>query len=368
MNGISTENIAETLRMVLSGTTVGLVQSDTERNPLKIELKIPVSQRTSASDLARIYVKGETGHLVPLSELGRWDDSRVDQQIYHKNLQRVAYVFAESAGRPPADVVVDVQSDKVNLDASTGKAKRVKEGNGWLTDAAAKPVSRRTFLWNGSGIKWAIPDNFKVDFAGEGELKITLDVFRDLGLAFGAALIGIYILLVVQTASFAIPLVIMTAIPLTVLGVMPGFWLLNLLSSGYMGGYLDPVYFTATGMIGMIALSGIVTRNSIILVDFIHRSLSDGRTLFEAIMESCVVRLRPILLTAAAAMLGAVPIIIDPIFSGLAWALIFGLLASTLFTLFVTPTVYSFLARDHRKEKFFEEERLSARPTAPANP
>lgn len=339
LNGISTENIAETLRMVLSGSTVGLVQSDTERNPLKIELKIPVSQRTSSSDLARIYVKGETGNLVPLSELGRWESTRVDQQIYHKNLRCVAYVFAETAGRPPADVVVDIQSDKVNLN-STVNAKQLKAGNGWLTDLAAKPVSKRTFLVNGSGIKWAIPDNFKVDFAGEGEWKITLDVFRDLGLAFGAALIGIYILLVAQTASFTIPLVIMTAIPLTVLGVMPGFWLLNLLSSNHMGGYLDPVYFTATGMIGMIALSGIVTRNSIILVDFIHRSLIEGRTLFEAIMESCVVRLRPILLTACAAMLGAVPIIIDPIFSGLAWALIFGLLASTLFTLFVIPVTY----------------------------
>ncbi len=337
LNGISTANIAETLRMVLSGATVGLVQSNTERNPLKIELKIPVPQRTTSSDLARIYVKGETGDLVPLSELGRWDEACVDQQIYHKNLQRVAYVFAETAGRPPADVVVDVQSDKMNVNS---KVKRINAGNGWLTDAAAKPVSSRTFLSNGSGIKWAVPDNFKIDFAGEGEWKITLDVFRDLGLAFGAALIGIYILLVAQTASFTIPLVIMTAIPLTVLGVMPGFWLLNLVSSNYMGGYLDPVYFTATGMIGMIALSGIVTRNSIILVDFIHRSLSGGRTLFEAIMESCVVRLRPILLTASAAMLGAVPIIIDPIFSGLAWALIFGLFASTLFTLFVIPVTY----------------------------
>ncbi|MFA6569020.1 MAG: efflux RND transporter permease subunit [Victivallales bacterium] len=346
LNGISMENIAETLRMVLSGTTVGLVQSETERNPLKIELKIPVSQRTGASDLARMHVKGETGHLVPLSELGRWETSRVDQQIYHKNLQRVAYVFAETAGRPPADVVADVQGDKVDTGSATGPDKRITAGAGWLTDASAKPVSRRTFLSNGSGIRWAIPDNFKVDFAGEGEWKITLDVFRDLGLAFGAALIGIYILLVAQTASFTIPLVIMTAIPLTVLGVMPGFWLLNLLSSNYMGGYLDPVYFTATGMIGMIALSGIVTRNSIILVDFIHRSLSEGHTLFEAIMESCVVRLRPILLTASAAMLGAVPIIIDPIFSGLAWALIFGLLASTLFTLFVIPVTYWLLYSD----------------------
>ncbi len=179
-----------------------------------------------------------------------------------------------------------------------------------------------------------------MDFAGEGEWKITLDVFRDLGLAFGAAMIAIYVLLVAQMGSFAVPLVVMLAIPLTILGVMPGFWLLNVLSAQQVGGFLDPVYFTATGMIGMIALAGIVTRDSIILVDFIHLSLARGRSLFDAIMESRVVRLRPILLTAGAAMLGAVPIIIDPIFSGLAWSLIFGLFASTLFTLFVIPVAY----------------------------
>ena len=198
----------------------------------------------------------------------------------------------------------------------------------------------RTSLSNGSGLAWGLPAGFTVDFAGEGEWKITLDVFRDLGLAFGAAMIAIYILLVAQMGSFTIPVVVMLAIPLTVLGVMPGFWLLNEVNAQQVGGFLDPVYFTATGMIGMIALSGIVTRDSIILVDFIHLSLGRGRSLFDAIMESRVVRLRPILLTAAAAMLGAVPIIIDPIFSGLAWSLIFGLFASTLFTLFVIPVVY----------------------------
>ncbi len=346
INGISTEMIADTMKMVLSGSTAGIVQKETERNPLKIELRIPVSQRTSASDLARIYVKGDTGHLVPLSELGRWESVRVDQQIYHKNLQRVAYVFAETAGRPPADVVVDVQSDRAKYGDATSISKRIAEGNGWMTDASPRLVSHRTFLSNGSGIKWAVPDNFSVTFSGEGEWKITLDVFRDLGLAFGAALIGIYILLVAQTSSFTIPAVMMAAIPLTVLGVMPGFWLLNLLGAHSINGYLNPIYFTATGMIGMIALSGIVTRNSIILVDFIHASLSRGRTLSEAIMESCVVRLRPILLTASAAMLGAVPIIIDPIFSGLAWALIFGLFASTIFTLFVIPVTYWLIYAD----------------------
>lgn len=338
LNGISTEQIAGTLRALLEGGSVGAVRSSTERNPLHIELRLPIDQRTSAAALARVQVKGDSGQLAPLSELGRWQTTRIDQMIYHKNLQRVAYVFAETAGRPPADVVVDVLSDRSDAPAPGADVKRV--GNGWLEDRAPRPVEERTFFSNGSGIAWSVPHGFAVDFAGEGEWKITLDVFRDLGLAFGAAMIAIYILLVAQMGSFVIPIVVMLAIPLTILGVMPGFWLLNVLSAQNVGGYLDPVYFTATGMIGMIALAGIVTRDSIILVDFIHLSLARGRSLFDAIMESRVVRLRPILLTASAAMLGAVPIIIDPIFSGLAWSLIFGLFASTLFTLFVIPVAY----------------------------
>ncbi len=350
LNGVSTDQIARTLQAVLGGESVGTIRSGTERNPLQIELRLPVDRRTSIADLARVQVKGETGQLVPLAEFGTWETSRVDQMIYHKNLQRVAYVFAETAGRPPADVVVDVLADRSSDAPSVGRNKSSQfrhspsnakpTGSGWIAEAPPRPVEQRTFLANGSGIRWGVPAGFTVDFAGEGEWKITLDVFRDLGLAFGAAMIAIYILLVAQTGSFAIPLVVMLAIPLTVLGVMPGFWLLNSLSAQDVGGFLDPVYFTATGMIGMIALAGIVTRDAIILVDFIHLSLANGRTLFDAIMESRVVRLRPILLTAGSAMLGAVPIIIDPIFSGLAWSLIFGLFASTLFTLFVIPVAY----------------------------
>ena len=181
---------------------------------------------------------------------------------------------------------------------------------------------------------------------GEGEWQITLDVFRDLGLAFAAALVAIYILLVGQTASFAIPVVLMLAIPLTVIGIMPGFWLLNVLTAGQIGPYHDPVFFTATGMIGMIALAGIVTRQAVIIVDFVHLSLKRGRSLPDAIIESCVVRLRPILLTVGTAMLSAAPIAIDPIVSGLAWALIFGLFASTVFTLFVIPVTYWLVYRN----------------------
>lgn len=362
MHGISTATIAGTIKAALAGTASGIIHSATELNPLIIELRLPVAQRTGLSDLAGIYVKGKTRQTVQLSEIGHWRKSRVDQQIYHKNLRRVAYVFAETVGRPPADVVVDVQSDKTSFKNSVKHSKK-DAGIGWVDNTPAKPVSKRTFLAAGGGIKWAVPDNYAVTFSGEGEWKITLDVFRDLGLAFAAALIGIYILLVAQTGSFALPAVIMLAIPLTVLGVMPGFWLLNVVSAQSIGGFLNPVYFTATGMIGMIALSGIVTRDSIILVDFIHLSLARGRTLFDAIMESRVVRLRPILLTAGAAMFGAVPIILDPIFSGLAWALIFGLFASTIFTLFVIPVAYWLIyankpghglpesAMEHDKEK-----------------
>ncbi|MFZ5828569.1 MAG: efflux RND transporter permease subunit, partial [Planctomycetota bacterium] len=338
LNGVSTDEIAGTLQAVLGAPTIGLIHSETERNPLRIQLRVPVDRRTSGADLAQVHVKGAGGQLVPLAELGRWEPARVDQTIYHKNLERVAYVFAETAGRPPADVVVDILADRTKLPPEGEALRRV--GNGWMAEGQPRPVDSRTFFSNGSGLAWGVPEGFTVDFAGEGEWKITLDVFRDLGLAFGAAMIAIYILLVAQTGSFAIPLVVMLAIPLTVLGVMPGFWLLNVVGAQTVGGYLDPVYFTATGMIGMIALAGIVTRDSIILVDFIHLSLARGRSLFDAVMESRVVRLRPILLTAGAAMLGAVPIIIDPIFSGLAWSLIFGLFASTLFTLFVIPVAY----------------------------
>ena len=342
LHGISVETIADTVSTALGGSLAGTVRVEGERNPLRIELRLPQAERSRAADLSQLRVKGADGQLVSLAELGRWDSARVDQTIYHKNLQRVAYVFAETAGRPPADVVVDVQHDLVPAASATQArpGNTTPVGNGWVEDAKPRDLAQRTFFSNGSNIRWSVPDGLKVDFAGEGEWKITLDVFRDLGLAFGAAMVAIYVLLVAQTKSFVIPLVVMMVIPLTILGVMPGFWMLNHLTSHNVAGYSDAVFFTATGMIGMIALAGIVTRDSIILVDFIHLSLKRGRSLFDAIMESRVVRLRPILLTAAAAMLSAVPIIVDPIFSGLAWSLIFGLFASTVFTLFVIPVSY----------------------------
>ncbi len=332
LHGVSIGNIAQALSMSVGGADVGMVHVSGERQPLAIRLRLPRSLRSNVDELARLHVQGENGSFVPLGELGSWSTREVDQTIYHKNMERVAYVFAETAGRAPADVVVDVQADFTDSLHSMVQVS--------TPPAPARPVSQRTFLRPGGGVPWTLPEGIRVDFAGEGEWKITLDVFRDLGLAFAAALVGIYVLLVAQTGSFLLPLVVMLAIPLNVLGIMPGFWLLNAAFAGDVGGYANPIFFTATGMIGMIALAGIVTRDAVILVDFIHLSVARGRTLFDAIMESRVVRLRPILLTAGTAMLSAAPIALDPIFSGLAWSLIFGLFASTVFTLFVIPVAY----------------------------
>jgi multidrug efflux pump subunit AcrB len=333
--GVGGEEVAAVMRAAVEGSQVALLEQGDERLPLAVQMRLPRELRSSPRDLDLLHVRAADGSMVALGELGEWRDQLVDQTRYHKDQKRVMYVLAEAAGRAPAEIVMDVQADQ-----------RKSAGAGWVDAAEPRKVSDRTYLAPGGGIAWAVPAGAEVRFAGEGEWQLTLEVFRDMGLAFVAALVAIYILLAAQTRSFAIPVVVMMAIPLTIIGILPGFWLLNQLSGGTVGVYANPVYFTATAMIGMIALAGIVTRSSIIIVDFIHLSLARGRSLMDAIIESCVVRLRPILLTASVAMFSALPIATDPIFSGLAWALVFGLLASTVFTLLVIPVVYWLLYRN----------------------
>lgn len=340
--GVSVEQISQTLALSVSGSARDSMRITDERQPLYITVKLPLVSRSSLTELGQVQLKSSNGAMVPLAELGEWRESHVEQTIYHKNLQRVVYVFAETVGRPPAECIVDIMADQQTNHTSNEGA--IPTGN-----FGARPVAGRTYIDNGSDVPWSVPAGVEVHLAGEGEWKITLDVFRDLGLAFAAAVLMIYVILVAQTGSFLIPALVMLAIPLTVLGVMPGFWLLNAISGQTVGAYADSAYFTATAMIGMIALSGIVTRDSIILVDFIQLSVQHGRSLFDAILESRVVRLRPILLTAGAAMLGSLPITLDPIFSGLGWSLIFGLLASTIFTLFVIPACYWLLYERNKK-------------------
>lgn len=337
--GVSVADVAETIRVACQGASDQTLRLAAERSPLHLEIRLPRPLRSSQNDLSQLAIKGSNGQLVPLAEVGQWQSANVDQTIYHKNLQRVAYVISECAGRPPAECVVDVEADRVDY-AGLTKGPISAGTHSQPSTAGSRPLWQRTYLQPGGGVAWSVPEGIRVLFSGEGEWKITLDVFRDLGLAFGAALIMIYIILVAQTGSFVIPWIVMLAIPLTLLGVMPGFYVLNVLLSTPVGNHQNPVFFTATAMIGMIALAGIVTRDSIILVDFMEMAVRRGRPLFDAILESRVVRLRPILLTAGAAMLSSIPVTLDPIFSGLGWSLIFGLIASTLFTLFVIPATY----------------------------
>ena len=311
LSGVSVAQVADTLSIASGGQKVGIVHLDSERQPLEINLQLPRALRSSVPDLLALRVRNAQGELMPLSELGTAKVESDGQPIFHKNLQRVSYVVASMAGRSPVEAVFD------------------------LNDTLAERP---------------LPEGYTAELAGEGEWKITVDVFRDLGLAFAAALVMIYVLLVGQTGSLTVPLVMMIAIPLTVIGIMPGFWLLNLFATP-IAGYPNPIYFTATAMIGMIALAGIVVRNSIILIDFIERIRARGDvTLAEALIEAGAIRLRPIFLTAGAAMFGAFVIILDPIFSGLAWSFIFGIFASTLFSLLVIPVVYFLI----NKEEFVE--------------
>jgi multidrug efflux pump subunit AcrB len=307
LHGVDASTVARTLALALGGSSPANMHVPYERQPLPIRVRLPRAVRSSLAQLSGIEVKGRGGKLVPLAEIGDFKRVPVDQPIQHKDLKPVVYVYAEMAGRPPGEAILDMQ-DK-------------------LADTPLPPGI--SALWD-----------------GEGEWEITLDVFRDLGLAFLAALAGIYVLMVIETNSFLMPLLIMTAIPLTLLGIMPGFWLLNVFFGETVGGFENPIFFTATSMIGMIALGGIVIRNSLVLIDFIKGELAKGSSLREAVLDSGAVRLRPIVLTAATTALGAWPITLDPIFSGLAWALIFGLAASTVFTLLVIPvTYYAFMGK-----------------------
>lgn len=327
LSGVSTEDISRTLQVAVGGDRGAILQNPHEVRPLPIVLRLSRNDRSAVDDLEEIYVQGREGNLIQIGALGTFQKTIQDKTIYRKNLRPVMYVYGEVAGRPPADAIVDMQLDR-------------KEGLNGVADGRARSASERTWFEPGGGVAWNIPSEHSIVWNGEGEWKITLDVFRDLGIAFGAALFAIFLLLVFQTGSWLLPIVIMLAIPLTLIGIMPGFWVLNLGRAELIGGYANPVFFTATAMIGMIALAGIVVRNSVVLVDFIHFGQAEGLSLEEAIVRSVAVRTRPILLTAGTTLLGNWVITLDPVFSGLAWAIIFGILTSTLFTLVVIPVVY----------------------------
>ena len=306
--GIPSEEIVRTLRLALEGADVGLVHIPKERRPVQVKLRLPIIERTGLEHLGEIALRTTAGYMVPLSELIRVEQTVREQAIYHKNQKPVVYVIADVGGTGPnkgESPVYGVMGIGKKLEQYS-----LPEGYRLEQQYAVQPWSEQRFA-----MKW------------DGEWHITYETFRDMGMAFAAALVLIYLLIVAQFQSFLTPIVIMAPIPLTLIGILPGHWLTG-------------SYFTATSMIGFIALAGIIVRNSILLVDFIQHQEAEGIALLEAVIRAGAIRTRPILLTAAALMVGAFVIILDPIFQGLAVSLLFGVGASTILTLIVIPVLY----------------------------
>jgi len=313
LNGISEEDIAKTLAIASAGQTAGLLHDPAAKEDVPIRVRL---DRPTRSDLERIQtlkIMGRNGNLVPLRELVRIEKTVQDRSIYHKNLLPVTYVTADVAGEIEAPVYAILplmeQIDQIEL----------PEGYRLEQHTASLPKD----AWRYS-LKW------------DGEWHITYEVFRDLGLAFAAVLVLIYVLVVGWFQNFITPIVIMAAIPFSLVGILP--------AHGLMG-----AFFTATSMIGFIAGAGIVVRNSIILVDFVELRLREGMPLDQAVIDAGAVRFRPMMLTAAAVIVGASVILFDPIFQGLAISLMAGEVASLLLSRMTVPILY-FIANKRRAQ------------------
>jgi multidrug efflux pump subunit AcrB len=302
---VTRRDVVDTMRVGLSGVDVSPLHDGVSKYQVPVRIALPPERHGELTEFLKLGVRNAQGELVPLSELTRTAATERDQPIYHKDLLPVVYVVGDQAGR--------VDSPLYGMFAARGKlAGRPLDEGGTLGEYFIRQPSDP---YRQYAIKW------------DGEWQITYETFRDMGLAYAVGLVLIYLLVVAQFGSYVTPLVIMAPIPLTVIGVMPGHALLG-------------ANFTATSMIGMIALAGIIVRNSILLVDFVNLKLAEGMPLAEAVRRSAGARAKPILLTAAAAMLGAMFILDDPIFNGLAISLIFGIAVSTLLTLVVIPVLY----------------------------
>ncbi|MBI2358905.1 MAG: efflux RND transporter permease subunit [Deltaproteobacteria bacterium] len=304
LNGVSAEQVATTLRIAVEGMGVGLLHQPQEKEDVSIFLRLPRAERSSIEDLRQVKVIGQRGDLVPLGELVRVEKQIADKSIYHKNLMPVVYVTGDVAGREESPVYAILEINKALDEWKLPEGYRLE-----------RYVARQPFITDKFSMKW------------DGEWHITYEVFRDLGLAFAAVLILIYILVVGWFQSFKTPLVIMAAIPFSLVGILP--------AHGLMG-----TFFTATSMIGFIAGAGIVVRNSIILVDFTELRRKQGMPLAEAVIDAGAVRFRPMMLTAAAVIVGASVILFDPIFQGLAVSLMAGEVASLLLSRMTVPILY----------------------------
>jgi len=311
-SGVTEAQIAQTIRIALKGAVVSEAHTDYDSDPVPIFVRLPRTQRENVDEILDLTVMNRQGKLIPLRELVKVKKVLADKTIYHKNLHPVSYVIAEVSGKYEAPIYPILAIDNYL------KTHRLPDGYKLQYSFIPPSIPKSDFV---PKMKW------------DGEWQITYETFRDLGAAFMVALMLIYLLIVGQFQSFTIPIIIMAPIPLTMVGIIPGHWVMSQIIG-------KTAYFTATSMIGFIALAGIVVRNSIILVDFILMRKREGAPLKDAIIEAGAVRFRPIVLTAAAAMVGSAVILLDPIFQGLAISILFGVFASTTLTLGVIPVLY----------------------------
>lgn len=314
LSGVSVAQAAQTLRLAVSGVNAGIIHDPDEEEDVLINARFPLEKRSDVESLTNIKLISQSGQLVPLREIVKVTETVIDKNIYHKNLMPVVYVTADVGGEAESPVYAILALQKKVA------ALKIPEGYKIAQTTASLPASSDKFA-----LKW------------DGEWHITYEVFRDLGVAFAFVLILIYILVVAWFQDFVTPLVIMAPIPITLVGILPGHWMMG-------------AYFTATSMIGFIAGAGIIVRNSIILVDFIELRVSEGMAFGQAIIDAGAVRFRPMLLTAAAVVAGASVILLDPIFQGLAISLMAGEVASTFLSRMVVPILYYMAHRKSHRE------------------
>ncbi len=304
LNGISTRDVTDALRIALAGVPAGLLHVEPDKEPVEIVLRAPLKERASVKDLKEITLFNRNGKPVSLAELVRVERTIADKTIYHKNLKRVVYVTADVAGKEESPVYAILKIKKKLKELSIPGGYELKQY-----------FTHQPWLTKKYSMKW------------DGEWQITYEVFRDMGIAFAAVLVLIYVMVVGWFRSFLTPIVIMAPIPLSLVGILPAHALMG-------------AFFTATSMIGFIAGAGIVVRNSIILVDFIELKLKEGMPLKEAVVQAGIIRFRPMLLTASAVVVGSAVILFDPIFQGMAISLMAGEVASTLLSRTVVPVLY----------------------------
>ena len=336
LNGISAETISQTLKIAVGGQSVDLLHVPREKEDVNIVLQLPLASRSNPEELLALRVRsgdanalpepataGSAAPLVPLRELVTVKHTITDKSIYHKNLMPVTYVIGDVAGvvESPVYAILKMNEALEKLDTKQfgGDGSPLKIYNAVLPSSDQQPA-----------MKW------------DGEWHITIEVFRDLGLAFAAVLVLIYVLMVGWFKSFLTPMIVMVVIPFSLIGVLPAHGILH-------------AFFTATSMIGFMAGAGIVVRNSIILVDFIEMRLAEGHPLAEAVVEAGMIRFRPIMLTALAVVAGATVILTDPIFQGLAIALMAGSLISMFTAPVLVPLLY-FMAHKSAVEQTGESE------------